>query len=281
MIRSRLKRRDRQHMTKRKPPRTAFKDWVDQAPDGDPSQRLPLTHITKALVAHDIIKAGRIEPADCQVFDAPLAYFFYGRPAYRLSSGTTVKLEASCPFCFLFNSKLLDRAKQIYPFDTGAFAARLYNHVLDEEFAVEDFSLGADPSRPEKLIAATYLAREAYVAGNRKQLRNIGLATKAYDLEARAYMELISSPGRNEPDDRIGTIEAHFGDPVPLANNLIAMVVPHTHWINGDRSPLLEKIHNEGVQILTYEFIPGRAMEHYHTLVEIVAKQYCVEKELI
>ncbi|MCH4893802.1 hypothetical protein GO308_11830 [Sphingomonas sp. SFZ2018-12] len=201
-------------MAKRKTPRIGFVEWVDNATPGC-SSALPLAHVTKGIIAHDIMATGRIEPNDCQVFKSPLAYFFYGRPAYRFSAGSSIKLEASCPFCFLFDGKLLARAKRIFPFDTGAFAARMYNHVLDEDFAVEDFSLGADPSRAEKLIAATYLSREGYVVGDRRQVRAVEDATKAYDLEARAYMELIKSPGRNEPDDRIGTIEVQFGDPVP------------------------------------------------------------------
>ena len=64
--------------------RSSFRDWVDKQPD--PKWGLmPLTHITKGIGAEDIIKAGEIKPVDCAVFNQPLAYFFYGRPAYRIS----------------------------------------------------------------------------------------------------------------------------------------------------------------------------------------------------
>lgn len=254
-------------------------EWVDR--HSGEEANLPLTHITKGIVAHDIIKAGRIEPKDCDVFRVPLPYFFYGRPAYRYSAGSSIKLEASCPFCFIFDGKLLARAKRIYPFDTGAFAARMYNHILDEDLDVADFSLGTDPERPEKLISASFLTRRGYVKGDRNEVRNPSLAAKPYELEARSYLELLRSAGRNEPDDRIGTIEVQFGDPVPLAGSLLAVVVPDTQWIEGDHSPLLDKLHTDGVEILIYEFIPGRPLEHYHTLLEVTVRDYCLGKGFV
>jgi hypothetical protein len=261
-------------VAKKKPMRTGFVDWVDKAP---PPERppLPLTHVTKGIIAHDVIKAGQIEPVDCPVFGSPLAYFFYGRPAYRYASGSSVKLEASCPFCFVLDGSLLSFASAIYPFDTGAFAARMYNHVLDEDFAVDDFCLGADPERPERLINTVYLGRADYIRGDRSQIRPADVASKAYEMEARAYIELIRSPGRNEPDDRIGTIEVQFKNPVKLAESLLAVIVPHTHWDEVERNPLLIDLSGKGIEIIPYEFIPGKPLEHYHTLLEIAVRSYC------
>src|SRR6266478_2411608 len=120
--------------------RNHFREWVDK--QSNPKWPLmPLTHITKGIGAEDIITAGQISPADCAVFGEPLAYFFYGRPAYRVSGDGAVKIEAACPFCFVFNASLIDKAKAIFAFDTGAFSKRLYNHILVEEMDVEDFSL--------------------------------------------------------------------------------------------------------------------------------------------
>lgn len=260
--------------------RPGFAKWVDAA-TGAADSGLPLTHVTKGLRAQDVIHAGRIEPTDCAVFRSPLAYFFYGRPAYRYEAGSSVKLESACPFCFIFDPKLLRRARHIYPFDTGAFSARMYNHVLDDDFNIEDFDLGSEPDRPEKLISAAYLSRADYASGNKSGLLPIDTAAKAYDMEAKAYMSLLHSQGRNEPDDRIGTIEVQFGDPVPLAENLMALVIPHTFWINGDRSPLIEGLEKNGADILTYEFIPGRPITHYHTLLEVTVRDYLRHKKFI
>ncbi len=109
---------------------------------------MPLTHITKGIGAQDIATAGVVGARHCGVFEEPLAYFFYGRPAYRVSDDGAVKVEAACPYCFVFNAALIDKAKAIFAFDTGAFDKRLYKHILQEEMNVwpapgsEDTELG-------------------------------------------------------------------------------------------------------------------------------------------
>ena len=116
--------------------RPSFREWVDR--QHDPHWTLmPLTHITKGIVAEDIIRDGEVALSDCAVFEEPLAYFFYGRPAYRLGIQGSVRAEAACPYCFVFKADLLKRAKAIFLFDTGAFSERLYKHYLDEEMAIE------------------------------------------------------------------------------------------------------------------------------------------------
>jgi hypothetical protein len=119
--------------------RPDFREWVDKQlnPNWPP---MPLTHITKALTAADIAKSGYVDLVNCDVFEKPLAYFFYGRPAYRVSGDGAIKIEAACPCCFIFNAKLIDKAEAIFAFDTGAFDKRLYKHMLTDEMAVEDLA---------------------------------------------------------------------------------------------------------------------------------------------
>src|ERR1035438_4175455 len=103
--------------------RPGFMEWVDEQPKPNWGI-LPLTHITQGVSAEDVLRSGRIEPSDCCVFGEPLAYFFYGRPAYRIAGQGVIKAEALCPYCFIFKPELVDRAKAIYAFDTGAFNKR-------------------------------------------------------------------------------------------------------------------------------------------------------------
>jgi hypothetical protein len=115
-------------------------EWVSQQskPNWKP---LPLTHITKGVAAEDIMRRGRVEPTDCPVFGQPLAYFFYGRPAYRIAGERVIKAEALCPFCFIFNPSLIDRAKAMHAFDTGAFSKRMYSSIFSDEMELNDFRL--------------------------------------------------------------------------------------------------------------------------------------------
>jgi hypothetical protein len=249
--------------------RPDFREWVDKQPDpGWP--RMPLTHITKALVAADIARAGSIDLTKCDVFSEPLAYFFYGRPAYRVGGDGAIKVEAACPCCFIFDAKLIEKATAIFAFDTGAFSKRLYKHMLTDEMAVEDFSLGQDTSRPNKLIAGTFGSRIAYFDGNIYALPDPTAATKSYEFHARSYLNLLNSPGRNEPDDRICSIEVILADKVSLEGSLLAIIVPHTLWDDG--APWLKELQNRGATIRPYSFVPGRHPDYYQAQLEAEAK---------
>jgi hypothetical protein len=249
-------------------------EWVEKQSVPAGWKLLPLTHITRGLVAADIIRVGRIDPKHCNTLDGKYAFFFYGRPAYRVDTGKVVKLEASCPHCFIFNEDLIRRSNKVFAFDTGAFGARLYKHVLDDELKVDDFQLGSDPARPNRLIAGTFGSQEAYFNGDRSAMADPAVAAAPYEMEARSFLELVSSPGRNEPDDRICSIEVVFADPVPISGELIGIVVPHTLWTSATPSPLLSQLSAAGVDVIPYDFIPNRHPEHYHTLLEAAVRNY-------
>ncbi len=233
---------------------------------------MPLIHITKGIGAEDISRSGNVSPTDCKVFDEALAYFFYGRPAYRVSGDGAVKVEAACPYCFVFNAALIAKAKAIFAFDTGAFDSRLYKHVVMEDMKVEDFSLETNNHRPNRVIASVFGSRKSYFEGDISRIPDPEKLTEAWEFHARAYLHLLVSRGRNEPDDRICSIEVLFDESIPLQGNLLAVVVPHTIWDNDKHAPWLETLKAEGVLIAPYLFIPGRHPEYYHAQLEAAVR---------
>lgn len=262
----------------RKPP---FHEWIDRHPT--PHWRtLPLTHITRAVFAERMLDDGRIDTERCEYFDdQPLAFFFYGRPAYRANRDKLIQLEASCPCCFVFDPQLLRRAHKVYAFDTGAFSSRMYNHVLDEGFQISDFEIGRDPERLSRLVQAAFNSQQAYFDADRSALADPETGAEAWELQGRSYLSLLRSPGKNEPDDRICTIEAVFADPVLLSSDLLAIVVPHTFWNVDKKSPHLKRYGDSGVEIRTYKFIPGRTPEYYQTHLESEIERYYKEKSYL
>lgn len=254
--------------------RPEFRKWVDQQTDPNWTL-LPLTHISAGLNAEDIIRAGAVTPMDCKVFNRPLAYFFYGRPAYRINDDDAVKVEAACPYCFIFNSGVLNDCEAIYAFDTGAFTKRLYKHILQNEMNVEDFSLEKDFRRLNRIIAAVFPSIRAYFDGDTTKMTSPEHGAQPWEFLARAYLHLLASRGRNEPDDRICSIEVVFGTPVQLAGNLRAVIVPHTLWDSSTSSgaPWLEALSQNGVTIEPYIFVPNRHPEHYHALLEVSVRR--------
>jgi hypothetical protein len=247
-------------------PRPGFREWLEKQPEPKWSI-LPLTHLTRGITAEDISRMGAVEPSHCTVFQEPRAYFFYGRPAYRLVEDGAVKIEASCPFCFIFDPAIIETAKAIYAFDTGAFSKRLYKSYLSDEMNAEDFSIPVREEMPNKLINAVFPNIGAYYEGDIGQARTPEDGAESWEFHARSYLHLIASRGRNEPDDRICSIEIVFGDRVPLAGNLKAVIVPHTLWMEGKRAPWLEKL-GPSVEVRPYTFIPARHPEHYHAMLE-------------
>jgi hypothetical protein len=229
---------------------------------------MPLTHITKGIGAEDICRSEGVGTHDCKVFGEPLAYFFYGRPAYRISGDGAIKVEAACPYCFVFKSSLINQAKALFAFDTGAFDRRLYKHILMEEMNLEDFSLEQDRNRPNRIIASVFGSRRAYFEGDTSKIKSPEALAEAWEFHARAYLHLLASPGRNEPDDRICSIEVLFGEPIPLAGNALAVVVPHTVWDEDRHAPWLEKLQSMGIAVTPYIFVPGRHPDYYHALLE-------------
>jgi hypothetical protein len=260
--------------------RQGFREWVDR--QRDPRWRLmPLTHISRGIGAEDIIRSGSVNATDCEVFNEPLAYFFYGRPAYRISGDGAIKVEAACPYCFIFDARLIKKAKSILAFDTGAFERRLYKHILADEMNVEDFSLECDETRPNRVIAAVFSSMRTYFDGDTTKMVAPDQGAEAWEFHARAYLHLLASRGRNEPDDRICSIEVVFGEAVPLAGNLKAVVVPHTLWDGEKRAPWLDALHNNGVEIAPYVFVPGRHPEHYHAHLETAVREVYERWELL
>jgi hypothetical protein len=250
-----------------KPPsRPGFREWVDKQPDPTWGP-MPLTHVTKSLLAEDIIRSKRLEPKISPPFEEPMAYFFYGRPAYRTTDEGAIKLEAACPFCFIFDPSLIKKASDIYAFDTGAFASRLYKHALTDEMNLDDFSLRSGHERPNKLISAVFGDASSYVDGNISKVPPVDQVTKSWEFLPRSYLHLVSSRGRNEPDDRLCSIEVVVGKKINVMPFLKAVVVPHMLWDPQDPAPWLLQLTQSGVDVEPYEFIPGKSSDHYHALL--------------
>lgn len=253
--------------------RPEFREWVDRQPA--PGWGLmPLTHISKSLIAKDIAREGRIAPAHCPVFERALAYFFYGRPAYRTKGDGPVRNLAACPMCLIFDPSIIEAADCIHPFDTGAFNSRLYKHVMLDEMNIADFSLGTDASRPNKLISAVYGDRAAYFDGDTRNLASVSERIPNSEFLARSYIDLLTSPGRNEPDDRVGTIEITFGQDVQLEGTLIAIVVPDLIWNDRERADWLAAFSQAGVEILPFRYLHAREPEHHHAMIEIEVRNF-------
>jgi hypothetical protein len=249
--------------------RPGFKNWLERQIQVE-GKRLPLTHIAKAIIAEDIIRHGKVKPSMCEVFKKPISYFFYGRPAYRVSGDGAIKTEAACPICFVFRPEAFEAASSMYPFDTGAFARRMYKTFILEEMELSDFQLDPAKHDPNVLISLLFKRAADYVKGDTTNLKGGEQIAETWEFHAKAFVDLVSSKGRNEPDDRIFSIELQLEQELSLSGNLRAVVVPHTLWSTASATPWIKSLHENGVEIETYTFIPNKHPEHFQGLIEAV-----------
>lgn len=195
-------------------------------------------------------------------------YTFYGRAAYRVAGDGAIRLEGACPICFVLNSELLKRSNKIHPFDTGAYHRRLYKHVFADEIGMSDFEISDDWGLINTLVSTFYGETENYFFGNTSSIPSASELCTPDEMHVRAYHELITSSGRNEPDDRVMSIEVTFSDPILLAESLRAIIVPHTIWNGSHKTSWLQEIEDDTTEIVPYEFHPGRAPDYYMAHIE-------------
>lgn len=249
-------------------PRRYFQSWVLKQEDPD-WPRMPLTHISAGMGARDIISDGAINPGYCEVMKEARAYMFYGRAAYRIGSEKTVPFEAFCPFCFVFDGALVKRAKTIIPFDTGAYHRRIFKYHDGDDVNIDDFSILDDKTTLNRLIKCIFRDREKYAYADRTVVPQAHEICGAGDFDVRIYLSMIRADGRNEPDDRVSSIEVSFSDPIPLQDSLKCVIVPHTMLDEDDESTeWFRNIQTSGVEVRAYKFIPMKPPEYYHALME-------------
>lgn len=143
-----------------------------------------------------------------------------------------------------------------------------------DEMDVSDFSLEWQTTRPNRLINAVYGSRKAYFEADASKIPDPASIAPAGEFLARTYIDLVKSVGRNEPDDRVGTIEVIFGDPVPLEGSLIAVVVPDILWDDTDKADWLLSIEASGASILPFHYRHNRDPEQHHAMIEVTLAEY-------
>ncbi len=181
-----------------------------------------MTHLTDAYHLRSIAEAGRLEPTHCRVFDEPLLYLFYGRPAYRVATQAESNgLEAYWPICFVLRNSA-SGARRIYPFDSGAFHQGRFGDFVHRDMIREDFELDVDPTTPGRLLSLFWSGPQDYF--DNRGARDVAL--DPFEFEAKSYSELIRSKANGPFDERHSAVEVQMGDPLQLAGNLSAVILP-------------------------------------------------------
>jgi hypothetical protein len=210
------------------------------------------------------------------VFEEPLVYLFYGRPAYRSRRGATPDTSIQlCPVCFIFKSALIPtEPARIYPFDTGAAKqGRFAPHVQATD--TEAFALHPTLTCVQRFVRTFFETNGNYFLGRPSKVLNLPPGGSA----AASYFSLISTAGPADYDDRRSAVEFQYRAQIPLAGFLWAVVLPIPFLEDNDiRRTLLSKW---GAFPLPYSVVQGTSPAEYSAAVRMVYERWLREGGMI
>lgn len=184
---------------------------------------MPFFHNVDSLKIRDIIETGALKTKKCPVFNEPLVYLFYGRPAYKLTNENgNWSDEFHTPISFILSSNSSINIKRIYPFDTGAFTAGFYENHVPKEFSIDNFLLGTSHEVPRMLIEIFFENNENYFLGK----PTFSEHPKFLEYEVKAFLNIIKAKGQSPFDDRAYTIEYQLASDMEIKGNILAVVAP-------------------------------------------------------
>lgn len=225
--------------------RSDFAELIAAAPVA--ARALPYTHVTDGYAFRDILTSGKLTPTHCRVFGTDLLYLFYGRPAYRAAAEIESNgIDAYWPVCIVLDPINIVPAR-VFPFDSGAFHHGRFDGFMYHRMIKEDFEVTADPASPQRIVRTFWASDQSYY--DAEFLSGLsGFQGDTMDFEAKSYVQLISSTGRAPFDERNSSVEVQVAQPVDLAGNTIAVILPSAFA----KPPVLERIEEWGALALPF-----------------------------
>lgn len=198
---------------------------------------LPLTHMTGAGTFELIRATKSLAARHCPVFDEPLLYLFYGRPAYRpFADEGPSWINDLRPVCVLLKPEVLKQVARLATLDTGAFRRGLYSRHLGPAVRLEDFELEHDLQEAARFVRAVFGSNLAYYLGRVRR----NLQSGPLDFAAQAYCSIVTDRARSETDGRRATIEVHSSADIPLnKDTVMAVALPEEFLEDEDLRELL------------------------------------------
>lgn len=179
-------------------------------------------HSTSCENAESILENNMLSTSYCKVFDTNLLYFFYGKPAYRVSAKYSDSSSSYilAPCCFIINPTTI-KPLHIFPFDTGAFAGDRYDEITKLQTQMSAYELSNCINDIPKFICMFYENNANYMEG-------IDSIAPEYitTIAAQALTNLFRSSGFLKYDDRARTVEVSTSENIRISDVVEAIIVP-------------------------------------------------------
>lgn len=189
---------------------------------------LPSMHSTTCHSAESIFRHGSISTTPCPVFNENLAYFFYGKPLFKVSpsynAATTNYMFG--PVCFIVDTAKL-KAKRIFPFDSGAFDKGMYAKILPNHAKKDDYQLSSNVNLIPRYVELFFGDNDLYQEGKSFPHSDVETSIITYSLAL-----LLGASGVMDFDGRSRTIEISTDDEVSLSDCVDAIIIPAPFFRN-------------------------------------------------
>lgn len=248
---------------------TSFSDYIQK--QALTSVELPMVHTTEYFRLGSIQASNSLEVRACKIFNEPLLYFFYGRPAYRDASQIIPTRDVGFyPICFVFRpGSICKKVKRVYPFDSGASQSGLYEPAIKRTEALTDYPVVAMIESARKIVSSFFETEEQYLSNNPKP----GLLFSSAESDAQSYYELINGGGDPSCDDRCSAVEIQIAECLDIRQDVMAVVLPTCFLEDEHLAEAILKVW--GAQPLTYDADIGmRPIEFHGTIRQKVREFY-------
>jgi hypothetical protein len=199
----------------------------------------------------------------CNVFNEPLIYLFYGRPAYRAQESQQLRLSARAPVILIFNNDIESSGARLLPFDSGAFKSR-YEPWRHQEMKLSEFLMPCGQDAAERHVSEFFGSKGNYL--NMQPSR----PTRPYsgEFEVETIAEILNDHSAEPADDRRLAIELQLNRSLLLTNaDTYALVIPESiseaEWLRNWQAGA-----GSGVVVRTYQTRPLHMAGHYQAKLE-------------
>ena len=183
---------------------------------------LPIIHTCQGFDFRAILDSKSIKPVSGRNFGGQyLAYFNYGRPAYKPSCEKSK--NPWLPVSFVIDYKSLKKIERLALFDTGAYCDSFKKVHMYPKMYIKDFLLEKSLDMPLFVVSKFFGTNENYIKGIPKN----NLEIPPLEFEAQCYYNLITDDNFQQYDNRKLTIEIQINSALNLIySNVLLVVLP-------------------------------------------------------
>lgn len=238
----------------------------------------PLVHVTSVGWGRRIVDSGFLAAQPCGVFNEELVYTFLARPAYRFKRGGEKTEQINLfPFAIVLSPEALPSPYHVYPFDTGAYVAGIYDKVLDPSLYLEDYEL--EPSLASALRHLEWAFDTINYYFDAKIKTGLAETLPEWRSVGRRWIAIASlaSKGRHRLDDRASAIEIAFTQSINLRQGHAKLLVFPQQLLEdprGTNTEFKERLRNLNIPFATYEWRPNEAPDSYADEIADVVRQH-------